>query len=48
MEWKPAAAQRMPFLISVQFHPERLTQKHAEHRAIFFAFTRACARNGDL
>jgi putative glutamine amidotransferase len=48
MEWKPEAARRMPFLLAVQFHPERLTRKHAEHRAIFSAFTRACARNHDL
>jgi gamma-glutamyl-gamma-aminobutyrate hydrolase PuuD len=42
MEWKPEAARRMPFLMSVQFHPERLTARHAEHRAIFCAFTNAC------
>ena len=44
MELKPAAARRLPFLLSVQFHPERLTEKHAEHRAIFRCFTRACIR----
>jgi len=42
MELKPALAARMPFLLSVQFHPERLTEKHAGHRAIFRSFTRAC------
>jgi len=31
----------LPFLLSVQFHPERLMGKHAEHRAIFEAFVRA-------
>ena len=41
MELKPAAG-RMPFLLAVQFHPERLTGKHAEHRAIFRRFTQAC------
>jgi putative glutamine amidotransferase len=42
MEWKPEAARRMPFLMSVQFHPERLTREHAEHRAIFSEFVEAC------
>jgi putative glutamine amidotransferase len=44
MELKPEAARRMPFLLSVQFHPERLTEKHAEHRAIFRRFIEACRR----
>jgi putative glutamine amidotransferase len=43
MELKPAAG-RMPFFLSVQFHPERLAEKHAEHRAIFGKFVAACAR----
>jgi putative glutamine amidotransferase len=42
MELKPAAARRMPFLLSVQFHPERLTERHAGHRAIFSRFVQAC------
>ncbi len=42
MELAPAAAGLLPFLLSVQFHPERLTDRHAEHRAIFRAFVRAC------
>jgi gamma-glutamyl-gamma-aminobutyrate hydrolase PuuD len=42
MEWQPEAARRMPFLLSVQFHPERLTERHAEHRAIFSRFVEAC------
>ena len=44
MELKPVAARGMPFLLSVQFHPERLTQKFAEHRAIFGKFVEACVR----
>ena len=44
MELKSDAPQRMPFLLSVQFHPERLTERHAEHRAIFSRFVRACAQ----
>ena len=31
----------LPFLLSVQFHPERLQAKHAEHREIFAAFIAA-------
>jgi putative glutamine amidotransferase len=34
--------QRLPFLLSVQFHPERLVQKHARYRAIFRKFVEAC------
>ena len=44
MELKPEAARRMPFLLSVQFHPERLTERHAEHRALFRRFVEACRR----
>jgi gamma-glutamyl-gamma-aminobutyrate hydrolase PuuD len=39
MELKGAGL--LPFLLSVQFHPERLMSKHAEHRAIFEAFIQA-------
>jgi putative glutamine amidotransferase len=42
MELKPEFAARMPFLLSVQFHPERLTHKHARYRAIFEKFVAAC------
>ena len=44
MELKPAAARQMPFLLGVQFHPERLTPRHAAHRAIFDEFVAACVR----
>lgn len=50
MQLKPGAARMLPFLLSVQFHPERLMDRHPEHRAIFAAF--ACASslnsNGNL
>jgi putative glutamine amidotransferase len=45
LELKAGAVGCLPFLLSVQFHPERLTGRYAEHRAIFTRFTRACARN---
>ena len=45
MELKPEASNLLPFLLSVQFHPERLVQKHARYRAIFQRFVEACARN---
>jgi len=44
MEWKPVAGRKLPFLLSVQFHPERLTERYAAHRAIFKKFVTACAR----
>jgi len=35
-------------LLAVQFHPERLAEKHAAHRAIFSSFVKACVRKRDL
>ena len=42
LELKAEAAHRLPFLVSVQFHPERLADRHPEHQAIFDAFAKAC------
>jgi len=42
LELRPDAAHWVPFLLSVQFHPERLANRYAQHRAIFEAFTQAC------
>jgi putative glutamine amidotransferase len=39
MELKPDAARLLPFLLAIQFHPERLAHRYGEHRAIFRAFT---------
>jgi putative glutamine amidotransferase len=43
LELKPGGAYWLPFLLSVQFHPERLFDRYRAHRAIFQAFARACA-----
>jgi putative glutamine amidotransferase len=45
MELKPAAAGLLPFLLAVQFHPERLARAHAAHRAIFQKFVAACTKH---
>ena len=42
MELKEEAARLLPFLLSVQFHPERLVDRYPEHRAVFGAFARVC------
>jgi putative glutamine amidotransferase len=46
MELKPEASHMLPYFLSVQFHPERLAGKHAEHQAIFQSFIKACMRQG--
>jgi len=38
LELAPANARWLPFLLGVQFHPERLAADHPAHRAIFAAF----------
>jgi putative glutamine amidotransferase len=45
MELSPKHRRALPFLISVQYHPERLYDRHAPHAALFAAFVAACARH---
>jgi putative glutamine amidotransferase len=44
LELKPELSRRLPFLLGVQFHPERLAEKFAEHRAIFRRFVEMCKK----
>ena len=43
LELKSALAHWLPFLLSVQFHPERLADQHPAHRDIFKAFIEAAS-----
>ncbi len=43
LELKPGGSHWLPFLLSVQFHPERLFDRYPAHRAIFQAFAHICA-----
>lgn len=42
LELKPAAASLLPWLLSVQFHPERLGDRYPVHQRFFDEFIRAC------
>jgi putative glutamine amidotransferase len=45
MELRQAETLRLPYLLSVQFHPERLVARHSGHREIFLSFIRASLQN---
>ena len=45
MELRREAAGLLPYLMSVQFHPERLARRHPEHQRIISSFTLACDLN---
>jgi gamma-glutamyl-gamma-aminobutyrate hydrolase PuuD len=47
LELKRDSAHLLPYLISVQFHPERWLDRYEEHREIFRSFTAACVLNRD-
>jgi putative glutamine amidotransferase len=44
MELAAVAKGSLPYLLAVQFHPERLFVRHAEHLELFRTFVRACRR----
>lgn len=44
MELNSKTARVVPFLLSVQFHPERLAERYRRHRAIFERFIQVCAQ----
>ena len=43
MELADNATDLLPYLLAVQFHPERLFARHAEHLELFKSFVRACS-----
>ncbi len=45
MELGASYAHLLPFFVTVQFHPERLANRHPEHQALFGSFVRACLKN---
>ena len=45
LELGPDARHLLPYLLAVQFHPERLFRRHAEHLRLFESFMRACSRH---
>ncbi|MCI0744954.1 MAG: gamma-glutamyl-gamma-aminobutyrate hydrolase family protein [Verrucomicrobia subdivision 3 bacterium] len=45
LELAPAQRHFLPYLLAVQFHPERLFSRHKEHLAIFESFVAACKPN---
>jgi putative glutamine amidotransferase len=47
MELRREDAGLLPYLMTVQFHPERLAPRRREHQELFNSFIRACARNRD-
>jgi putative glutamine amidotransferase len=45
MELRREDAGLLPYLMTVQFHPERLAPRYPEHQELFNSFVQACARN---
>ena len=47
LELKAGGERWLPFLLSVQFHPERLVDRYPAHQAIFRTFAQVCALVGN-
>ncbi|MBI1839421.1 MAG: gamma-glutamyl-gamma-aminobutyrate hydrolase family protein [Verrucomicrobia bacterium] len=45
LELTPRHRGVLPYLLGVQFHPERLWPRYPEHLALFQSFTQVCRRN---
>lgn len=45
LELGPGAETVLPYMMAVQFHPERLSARHPEHRMLFESFVAACAHH---
>jgi putative glutamine amidotransferase len=48
LELNPAHAMALPYLLGVQFHPERLWRQFPAFLDLFRSFTRACVKAGRL
>lgn len=46
LELNPGDASLLPYLLSVQYHPERLFGRHREHAGVFLSFVQACIAVG--
>lgn len=47
LELNPGDVELLPYLLSVQYHPERLFERHREHEGIFKSFISFCVAMGE-
>lgn len=45
LELAPESTEWLPYLVAVQYHPERLVAHQPEHRELFCSFIHACVSN---